>query len=74
MECRECLERLYPYLDKELSEADIAIVQKHLDDCRGCARHFVFEAKLIRRVHDACADEKAPDQLRERIILRLREG
>lgn len=74
MDCIECLERLYPYLDKELSQEEIGIVQQHLDDCRGCAGHFVFEAQFIQKIRDACADDRAPEHLRERIVLRLREG
>ncbi len=74
MDCQDCLELLYEYLDKELSAEDLATVRRHLDDCRGCSGHFFFEEHLIRKIHDACADDRAPDQLRQRIVLRLREG
>ena len=73
MDCRDCLERLYEYLDKELSPDDVATVRRHIDDCRGCSDHFFFEASLIEKIHDACADDRAPAHLRERIILRLSE-
>lgn len=74
MDCGDCLERLYEYLDKELSERDVTVVKQHLDDCEGCNDHFVFEARFIKKVHDACAGDRAPSELRERIVLRLREG
>lgn len=74
MDCQDCLERLYQYLDRELSEDEIAVVRRHLADCPGCTDHFFFEERLIRKIHDACAGDRAPAELRERIVLRLREG
>ena len=74
MDCGDCLERLYQYLDRELSESELGVVKQHLDDCAGCTGHFVFEQRFIERVHDACAGDRAPIELRERIVLRLREG
>ncbi len=74
MDCQDCLERLYQYLDKELSVDDVAVVRRHLDDCSGCSDHFYFEARFIQKIRDACADERAPEHLRQRIVLRLREG
>jgi mycothiol system anti-sigma-R factor len=74
MDCQDCLEQLYQYLDKELSEAEVKTIRVHLDDCGGCTDHFFFEARFIEKIQKACADDRAPDQLRERIVLRLREG
>ena len=74
MDCDDCLERLYQYLDKELSEGDVTVVKQHLEDCEGCSGHFVFEAHFIKKVRDACSGDRAPSTLRERIVLRLREG
>lgn len=74
MDCQDCLEQLYRYLDKELSAEEIATVQVHLDACGGCTDHFFFEARFIEKIQKACAEDRAPDTLRERIVLRLREG
>jgi len=72
MDCDDCLERLYPYLDKELSAEEIGVVRRHLDDCRDCGRHFVFEELFIQKIRDVCAGDRAPATLREQIVLRLR--
>ncbi len=74
MACHDCLEQLYQYLDKELSEEELATVRHHLEECHGCSDHFYFEARFMRKIHDAFAGERAPGDLRERIVLRLREG
>ncbi len=72
MDCQDCVERLYQYLDRELSHEEVATVKRHLDDCTGCTDHFFFEERLIQRIRDACSEDRAPDDLRERIVLRLR--
>ncbi len=74
MDCQDCLEMLYQYLDKELSEEEVATVRGHLDSCGDCTNHFFFEARFIQKVHDAFTDERAPAHVRERIVLRIREG
>src|SRR5206468_13012646 len=43
MDCEECRERIYPYLDRELSPTEFAEMREHLDDCGGCERTYVVE-------------------------------
>ncbi len=68
IDCRMTLERLYPYLDRELSEAEIEEVRAHLDLCPPCAKHFEFESGMIRVVGDACRKTEAPPELKSRIL------
>ena len=49
MDCGDCLERLYQYLDQELSEEDVATVRGHLADCQGCT-HQIGRASCRERV------------------------
>jgi mycothiol system anti-sigma-R factor len=74
MNCEDCLDRLYEFLDRELSDKDVQVVQGHLDDCSGCADHFYFEERFLEKIRTSCQGERAPERLRESIILRLREG
>jgi len=66
--CQNCVEALHPYIDRELSEADIVQVKLHLEECRGCLHMFQFEASLRRLVKVRCQEQLAPASLRERII------
>lgn len=68
--CRMTIERLYPYLDRELSEQEIEEVADHLRRCPPCARHFAFEAGMLSFVSDACKSVKAPPDLVARILSR----
>jgi mycothiol system anti-sigma-R factor len=72
MDCTDCLERLYSYLDRELAPAEVTEVRAHLDDCGGCEDSFVLEQRFLARVRDCCQEDVAPTELRTRIVARLR--
>ena len=42
--CADALQRLDPYLDRELSASESAKLRFHLRICRQCAQRFAFEA------------------------------
>jgi mycothiol system anti-sigma-R factor len=72
MDCTDCLERLYAYLDRELAPAEVTQVRAHLDDCGGCEDNFVLEERFLARVRDCCQEDVAPTELRTRIVAQLR--
>jgi mycothiol system anti-sigma-R factor len=72
MDCADCLERLYTYLDRELAPAEVSEVRAHLDECGGCEDSFVLEQRFLARVRDCCQEDVAPTELRTRIVARLR--
>jgi mycothiol system anti-sigma-R factor len=72
MNCKECLERLHPYLDRELSATEIDEVRVHLEDCGGCDSAFVLERVFLDRLRGSATSDVAPAGVRERLILRLR--
>ncbi len=67
MKCRECIEQLYPYLDRELSDEEAESVRKHLEECPPCAEHFLFEQGVLRRISDICRSTTAPLSLKEKV-------
>lgn len=67
MNCLETAERLYQYLDRELSSDEIVEVKQHLEACPPCLHIFHYEEHMRRLVRQACS-ESAPTSLRERII------
>ena len=72
MDCTNCLERLYAFLDRELDPAEIAEVRTHLGHCGPCEDEFVVEERFLKHIHDCCTEDVAPVELRERIVMRLR--
>jgi mycothiol system anti-sigma-R factor len=65
--CRNCIQALYRYLDRELSDEDIVQVRQHLEECAGCLQMFRFEESLRLLVRVRCREQHAPRGLRERI-------
>ncbi len=59
--CEKCEEVLQPFLDRELSDAEYALAEEHLDDCSYCRKRYRFEEKLRMYVRQACAEEMPPD-------------
>ncbi len=72
MDCNDCVERLYTFLDTELSETDIKSIRSHLEGCDDCDDNFVFEARFLEQLRECCTSDVAPAELRQRVILKLR--
>jgi len=59
--CAKCEEVLQPFLDRELSDAEVAQAESHLDECTYCRKRYRFEEKLRMYVRQAWAEEMPPD-------------
>ena len=73
VDCNETIERLYYYLDGELTEERRVEIKRHLDDCPPCLHAFDFEAELRVVIADRCRD-RVPETLRQRIHDALAEA
>lgn len=65
-DCEKCEELLQPWLDRELTDAERAEAEVHLDVCAYCRRRYRFEEDLRRFVRQA-ADAPMPVELRQRL-------
>jgi mycothiol system anti-sigma-R factor len=59
--CAKCEEILQPFLDRELSDAEVAEAEAHLDECNYCRKRYKFEEKLRMYVRQACAEQMPPE-------------
>jgi len=66
--CQEVLERLYEYLDGELTRERAAEVKTHLEDCPPCTALSSFETTFIRFLEARTRTQNAPDDLKKRIL------
>jgi mycothiol system anti-sigma-R factor len=71
-ECTAYLERIVYFLDNELDEADIVEVRLHLDGCGPCHEQYDVQRAIKSLVARSCV-EQAPDELRSRVLFKLRE-
>jgi mycothiol system anti-sigma-R factor len=69
--CDETIEKLYFYLDGELTEQRRVEIARHLDLCGPCVGAYGFEAELRKLVASRCHD-RVPDALRARVAEALR--
>jgi mycothiol system anti-sigma-R factor len=70
MDCEHAIQRIYEYLDGELTAYKRAAIARHLDECPPCAHGFDFEIELRQVIAFKCRDEVPPD-LRRRIAAAL---
>lgn len=71
-DCADFLERIVYLIDNELDAADCAVVRHHLDECAPCLQKYDLERTVKAVVARSCA-EAAPDTLRERVLVQIRE-
>lgn len=71
MDCLNCVEataRLHLYIDRELNNEEVAVVQQHLESCPNCECRFHFDLHIKRLIHERCTIEHAPVHLREAVL------
>ena len=69
--CRDCLQALNPYIDRELTNDDIVHVREHLELCGSCLHQYRFEESVRRLVRVKCQEQGAPESLKAKIVLSL---
>ncbi|AGL20732.1 mycothiol system anti-sigma-R factor [Actinoplanes sp. N902-109] len=72
-DCSVVISEVYLYLDLECSDERRALIKHHLDDCSDCLREYGIEHEVKALVARCCGDETAPEELRERLRLKLSE-
>lgn len=71
MSCAEALERIYEFLDGELTADVEERIQRHLGVCRQCYPHFRHEEVFLRFLERRAQIVSAPPALRRRIMQML---
>ncbi|WP_122818218.1 mycothiol system anti-sigma-R factor [Nocardioides pantholopis] len=72
LECADYLEQIVYFIDNELAEADCEVVRHHLDSCNPCLEKYDLQRTVKSVVARSCS-EAAPQELRDRVLVRLRE-
>jgi anti-sigma factor (TIGR02949 family) len=71
LDCDEALERVYEFLDGELTEAVERAIRRHLAACARCEPRFEHERVFKEFIAQRARLEQAPPELRRRILQRL---
>ncbi|NEE02567.1 mycothiol system anti-sigma-R factor [Phytoactinopolyspora halotolerans] len=76
VDCGEVLDKVYAFLDRELDEdrtLTYAEIEAHLHDCGGCLSKYDLERAVRAVLARSCACEHAPEELRMKVLARIRE-
>jgi anti-sigma factor (TIGR02949 family) len=73
LNCQEVFRRLDEFLDRELSEDEMGLVQRHLDACVQCAAERRFEGRVLDAIRAKLPRLQAPDGLLKRVAAVLAE-
>ncbi|HYY10832.1 MAG TPA: mycothiol system anti-sigma-R factor [Kineosporiaceae bacterium] len=69
--CSQVLEHLFEYLDGELGEPDLHLVQEHLDECGPCMSERDVDHMVKSLIRRSGGGETAPGALRDRIVVQI---
>jgi mycothiol system anti-sigma-R factor len=73
-DCGEVLAEVFLYLDGEMTTARTDRIRHHLDECSPCLRKYGVEQEVRALVARCCGNDVAPEQLRRKVLGRLREA
>jgi anti-sigma factor (TIGR02949 family) len=68
IDCEEALDRLYEYIDEELTPVRAEEVRHHLEKCAPCLRVSQFEKAYLRFLEARARARQAPENLRKRVL------
>src|SRR3954471_11392041 len=70
-ECTAVLRDVWLFLDNEMDPENREKVQQHLDECSPCLMEAGLDQKLKELLHRKCGGDRAPEQLRQRLVATL---
>jgi mycothiol system anti-sigma-R factor len=71
-DCSEVIHQIFVFIDNELDQASCGEIQQHLDECGPCLAKYNLERTVKALVARSCA-EHAPPDLRQKVLMRIRE-
>ena len=55
-DCEKCEQLLQGYLDRDLTDDEVATAERHLNGCEYCRRRYRFEAHLRRYIRTSAVE------------------
>jgi anti-sigma factor (TIGR02949 family) len=72
IDCRTAVQKLWDYLDEELTPERMDDVRRHLERCGQCLPHHDYARVFLTALSSAEGETRAPDALRHRVMESLR--
>jgi anti-sigma factor (TIGR02949 family) len=74
IDCRIAMQRLWDFLDEELTEDRMAEVRRHLDSCEQCLPHHEFAQRFLHAMQTSRAEQLMPPEVRLKVLRKLVEA
>jgi mycothiol system anti-sigma-R factor len=71
-DCSEVIHQMLVFIDNELDQASCGDIEQHLEECGPCLREYNLERTVKSLVARSCK-EAAPEELRAKVMMRIRE-
>ncbi len=72
--CEEAFRKLDDFVDRELSDVEMARIRHHLEVCEACAREFAYHRSVLHELRVKVGRLAAPETLRTRLTDALRQA
>ena len=70
-ECAAVMAEVWTLLDGECTADTKDKLRHHLEECPGCLRYYGVEEQIKTLIGRKCGGEKAPEGLRQRLLLEI---
>lgn len=70
-DCAAVMAEVWTLLDGECTPETRDKLRHHLEACPGCLRQYGVEEQIKRLIANKCGGEKAPERLRQRLMLEI---
>jgi mycothiol system anti-sigma-R factor len=70
-DCREVLDKVYAYIDGELTDHDVVEIRVHLDECSPCLKEYDLDKVVKQLVAKHCGSDPVPADLRSKVLARI---
>ncbi len=70
-DCALVIAEVWTLLDGEVTDDKRDRLQRHLDQCPACLRHYGVEERIKKLIATKCSGEKAPAHVVERVRLQI---
>lgn len=73
LDCSAMLADIWLALDGECDEHSLARLKRHLEGCNPCLSAYGVEAQVKQLIARKCGSDRAPEALRARLVVEIRE-
>jgi anti-sigma factor (TIGR02949 family) len=72
--CERAMQQLWDFLDRELTDEQMAVVRHHVDTCTDCFPHHAWAERFLDALHSLRDERLMPPELKARVMEKLKNA